>query len=361
MTLKSRLLTFALAKLGALSNWASRHLPAGGFKNILRQFKNDCLCVTFNKDIATRRIGPMKVRTVLFSLATVLTLAGLALAQNFNIVFYDQPNGTGNVLMTYTGPMFTNSEFNGTLVYGFVLNLGAMSWTSPPTLPDGSNSLNPCNLFFDPGTGGPGGEASITCESAAPGTTGNGLPLFSFCFQGVQWPMPPGAYNIDGANTTVCGNYFTTAGPSWDYVRSGSIVVSQATPTYSCQGFQTPFDTPISIKSATQRAIPLKAQIFDASGNLVTPTVLGPAPAPVVNVTYTATSGTGVNVTDELDPLGQSSSGNVFNFDTTSNTWRFNLATSPFTASGTYTVTLQSGDVNQYSVSPQCSGTFVRQ
>lgn len=82
----------------------------------------------------------------------------------------------------------------------------------------------------------------------------------------------------------------------------------------------------------------------------MTPTVLGSAPAPVVTVTYTTISGTGVNVTNELDPLGQSSSGNVFNFDSTSNTWWFNLATSPFTASGTYTVTLQSGDVNHYSV-----------
>jgi hypothetical protein len=126
----------------------------------------------------------MKLRTVLFTAATVLTLAGLAVAQNFTIAFYNQQNGTGNAVMTYTGPMLTNSEFNGTLIYGFVLNPGAMSWTSPPSLPDQANSLNPCNIFFDPGTGGPGGEASITCESAAPGSA-NGAPLFSFCFQGV--------------------------------------------------------------------------------------------------------------------------------------------------------------------------------
>lgn len=161
-----------------------------------------------------------------------------------------------------------------------------------------------------------------------------------------------GASAYDGSGNLVPGVTFVS--------ESGFNPNVQPT-TYSCQGFQPPFSTPISIKHNTQRAIPLQAQLFDSSGILVTPAVLGSAQAPVVNVTYTASSGTAVDETNVLDPLGQSSSGNVFNFDTTSNTWWFNLATSPFTASGTYTVTLQSGNVNQYSVSPQCSGTFVRQ
>ncbi len=129
--------------------------------------------------------------------------------------------------------------------------------------------------------------------------------------------------------------------------------------SFACTGFQSPFDVAISMNKNTNRAIPLKAQLFDSSNNLVTPTTLGTASAPVVNVSYQSGTSPAVDNTALLDPLGQSSSGNQFNFDPTTGSWWFNLATTPFTASGTYTVTLQSGDAS-YQVSPQCSGQFVR-
>jgi len=292
----------------------------------------------------------------------VLLLTALARAQNTTITLYDQQNGTGNVIMIYTGPML-NPGLNGALVNGFVLNPGAMHWTTQPiSADDQAGSLSPCSAFTPTAVLN---EAVITCESAAVGTS-NGVPLFSFCFQGVQWPIPAGTYNVDSANQSYCGNYFyaysqTPGYASYDFLNSASIVVGQAAPTYSCQGFHTPFDIPILIKTKVQRAIPLKAQMFDGGGTPITPTVLGTVPAPVVNVTYTANGGTAADVTSELDPLGQSSSGNVFNFDSTTNTWWFNLATTPFSAWGTYTVSLQSGDSSKYLVSPQCSGTFVRQ
>ena len=65
--------------------------------------------------------------------------------------------------------------------------------------------------------------------------------------------------------------------------------------------------------------------------------------------------------TSLLDPVGQSSSGKQFNFDPSVSMWWFILSTGPFSASGTYTMTLQSGDTTQYTVAPQCSGQCVRQ
>jgi len=127
----------------------------------------------------------------------------------------------------------------------------------------------------------------------------------------------------------------------------------------SCTGFQSPFGVPISLSQKTNRAIPLKAQLFDSNNNVVTPSSLGQALPPVVAVSYQSGTGPAVDNTALLEPVGQSSSGNQFNFDPATQTWWFNLATTPFTATGTYTVTLRAGD-STYQVSPQCLGQFVR-
>ncbi len=170
------------------------------------------------------------------SASLVLTLwlfSGFARAQNYTITLYGQQNGVGSVIMTYTGSMLTNGQLNGSLVSDFRVNPAAMPWSSAPISADGQvGSLNPCNAFPDPGTGGPNGEANITCESAASGTT-NGVPLFSFCFQGGSWPLAVGTYNVDSANQNVCGNYFVaysqTGGFASASVNNGSIVVVKNT------------------------------------------------------------------------------------------------------------------------------------
>jgi hypothetical protein len=71
-----------------------------------------------------------------------------------------------------------------------------------------------------------------------------------------------------------------------------------------CTGFQSPFDVAISLNKNTNRAIPLKAQLFDSSNNLVTPTTLGSGSAPVVNVSYQFGTSPAVDNTALLDPLG---------------------------------------------------------
>jgi hypothetical protein len=135
--------------------------------------------------------------------------------------------------------------------------------------------------------------------------------------------------------------------------------VLPSAPKFACVGFQAPFDVPLLLSKKTNRAIPLNVQLFDSNNNLVTPTTLGTAAPPVVNVSYQSVISSAVDDTSLLDALGQSSSGNQFNFDSTTQTWWFHLASTPFTAPGTYTVTVQAGDPS-YQVSPTCSGTFVR-
>jgi hypothetical protein len=84
-----------------------------------------------------------------------------------------------------------------------------------------------------------------------------------------------------------------------------------------------------------------------------------PGAPPVVNVSFSAGGGQAADVTKLLEPIGQSSDGNTFDFDAGTGRWVFNLGTKPFSAAGTYTVTAKAGD-SSYAISLLCSGQFVR-
>ena len=139
------------------------------------------------------------------------------------------------------------------------------------------------------------------------------------------------------------------------------VTITPAVPAYSCNGFTAPFNVPLSLKSKTNRAIPLAAQLLDVNDKLVTSSTLAGAAPPVVNIDYSSATVPATDETSLLDPVGQSSTGNQFNFDSTAGDWWFNLSSTPIASSGTYTVTMQSGDVTKYTLTPQCSGVFTRQ
>lgn len=128
-------------------------------------------------------------------------------------------------------------------------------------------------------------------------------------------------------------------------------------PSYACAGFAPPFNQPLSLKAKVNRAISLQMQL-SSDGIPITATNIAGA-APVVNVTYSAGGGAGVDVTNQLEPVGQSSDGNAFTYDSAAGQWVFRLGTRPYTAAGTYTVTVAAGDTN-YVISPTCSGQFIR-
>ena len=64
------------------------------------------------------------------------------------------------------------------------------------------------------------------------------------------------------------------------------------------------------------------------------------------------------DVTDEVLPAGLGDEGNQFVF-TEDWKWQFNLKTKNYTAAGTYTITMESGDDTEYVIEPKCVAVFV--
>jgi hypothetical protein len=220
-----------------------------------------------------------------------------------------------------------------------------------------------------------GAPASIGTPRCAPGQQpglGEDYCLRPFRFIGAatapgglvasQWIVALGLDRFDGTKvpcveppgSTVCTAYPPADGLTYPH----PYVTLVYAPPYACKGFQAPFDQALAMKKSN-RAIPLKVQLFDSNNQLVTlDTVHGKGP--ILTVSYSPVTGTGIDVTTALAPTGQSSTGNQLNYDPSSTTWWFNLDSSAYTASGTYTVTLQTGDGTKYAMSPSCTGTFVR-
>lgn len=124
----------------------------------------------------------------------------------------------------------------------------------------------------------------------------------------------------------------------------------------TCIGFEPPMDNgPVTVKK--NRALPLKAVLNDASGLPITNTdIVAP---PVIQVLFdSGISGEDpVDVTDDALPAGQGTEGNQFEFS--SGKWHFNLKTKNYTALGTYTTSMVSGDSAEYVIDPTCVGIFV--
>lgn len=138
-----------------------------------------------------------------------------------------------------------------------------------------------------------------------------------------------------------------------------TLVYAPPVAAFTCQGFSTPFNQPLSLKKSN-RAIPLKVQLFGPNQQLVTPATMTNGRGPVVSVSYTAGAGPAADMTSALLPSGQSSVGNQLNYDPATSMWWFNLDTAPFAALGSYAVQLRTGDDTKYVISPTCTGTFVR-
>ncbi len=110
---------------------------------------------------------------------------------------------------------------------------------------------------------------------------------------------------------------------------------------------------PVTVQK--NRALPLKAQLFDSNGFAVTEFDL--VAPPVVQVRF-APEGSGQfsDVSDEALPPNESFEGNQFVFR--DGRWRFNLQTKDYFAPGTYAITMVSGDAVEYEVTG-CAALFV--
>ena len=78
---------------------------------------------------------------------------------------------------------------------------------------------------------------------------------------------------------------------------------------------------------------------------------------PVIQVSFDSGGDSAVDVTDDALPAGQGTDGNQFSFS--GSKWQFNLKTKNYSSSGTYTVTMVSGDASEYTIDPTCAGVFV--
>ena len=83
--------------------------------------------------------------------------------------------------------------------------------------------------------------------------------------------------------------------------------------------------------------------------------------APVLQIIYDSGISPAEDVTDESLSAGWGTEGNMFEYDSTTGLWRFNLKTSNYTSPGTYTIEIVSGDEEEYIIDNTISASFVIQ
>jgi len=125
--------------------------------------------------------------------------------------------------------------------------------------------------------------------------------------------------------------------------------------SYSCIGFESPLDmSPIKFKK--NKVLPLKAQLNN-NGSYITDTDI--TALPVVQVHYdSAVGGDPIDVSNELLPAGFGTDSNQFVF-TDEGKWQLNLKTKNYTAPGTYSVSMETGNSSEYTITPPCSVDFI--
>ena len=111
---------------------------------------------------------------------------------------------------------------------------------------------------------------------------------------------------------------------------------------------------PVTVKK--NRALPLKVQLLDLYSLPIADLDITAPPA--LQVLYdSGAGGYPVDVTDQALPASQGTDGNQFVF-TTDVKWQFNLKTSNYSAAGTYTIYMTTGDASEYIIDPMCEASL---
>jgi hypothetical protein len=143
-------------------------------------------------------------------------------------------------------------------------------------------------------------------------------------------------------------------GPGTGDAVSAYVAYEPWTPGYACSSFEPPMDKG-AVKVKKNRVLPLKAELLDVGGNILTDAEI--TTPPVIQVIFTSTVGCAADVTDQALSAGHGTDGNQFEFSGVK--WQYNLQTKNYTAKGTYTVTMVSGDECEYGIESSCTATFV--
>jgi hypothetical protein len=244
----------------------------------------------------------------------------------------------GTKLGSITLPAATGSSPTGVT---FSLNAGIRNFTQ--------DDITSLDWDLDPQTAG-GDSLSLSasagdspCNSPADGPCSSftltlDLQEYLVAQQSCPAPPPPG-------QATTCTSLGTFA----------QVEFIGAAPAYACVGFERPLDHgPVTIRR--NLALPLKAELFDQDGFALRRADLS-AP-PVVQVTYqSGISATPEDVSDEAMSVGRGGDTNEFVF--LLGKWRYYLRVRNYSAPGTYTMTMISGDEADYRVDPTCEAQFV--
>ena len=160
---------------------------------------------------------------------------------------------------------------------------------------------------------------------------------------------------LPGVNTLefVVGNL--SLSPSGLRVEIAS-ATANSVPNLSCEGFENPISNgPMIVRN--NRVLPLKAQLVDPYGIVIIDTdIISPPFLQVVRVNNGGEPP--IDVTSESISAGHGSERNQFVF-TSDGKWQFNLMTRNYSAPGTYTISILTGDSTEYGINPSCTATFI--
>ena len=148
---------------------------------------------------------------------------------------------------------------------------------------------------------------------------------------------------------------------------SSAFSTAQADLPYNieCIGFDYPMDEIVTVPVNKMRlALPLRASLKDAEGMTVTGSSLIARPVVQVMFFSSAPDGQWEDVSDLIEWINEDpDDGNEFVYMPESQEWHFKLSARPYSATGTYLVTMESGDEDEYLFPEEsmCKAQFVRE
>jgi len=256
----------------------------------------------------------------------------------FNCGFYNDATGPG----AETDRFICSASNNATRGNAFPKNPGR----DPVVVTDTTGWFTFQHFFYDDGTG------VLAVDLSIMDSAGNVVK---------SWTLSDPTDTIDG---TVGGNrYAWFVINEFDvlaYDDTSRVSVPPPAPVLACEGFEFPMDRAVTVNRVRQNPpffdspnpLPFKMRLFDEAGVAVTgQDIFSP---PVVDVMFDGYEED--VVPEELPFVGLGDDGNRFIF--AHNKWQFWLSTREFGATGTYYVTVSTGDEAEYVVDPTCTGTF---
>jgi hypothetical protein len=149
----------------------------------------------------------------------------------------------------------------------------------------------------------------------------------------------------------------------WFSPLAGGGLIKYGYPYLDCVGYEFPLDSgPVTVRGKS-RVLPLTAELFDNDGFEITGLDL--ISPPVIQVWFKAGVDVDpIDVTDDVLTTGMATEGNEFIYldsGVDAGKWHFALKTTNYSASGTYTLTMDSADPDEYLFYRPCEAAFIRE